>query len=54
MMSNIFTAKPNRDAVFHVTFPEEWTAADLKNMFSTFGEEKIILLTLVVSSNNAN
>lgn len=48
MKPTIFTAEPNRDAVFHVTFPEEWKAADLINMFSTFGEENSIHQILTI------
>lgn len=46
--TSYFTAEPNRDAVFHITFPEEWKAADLANMFSTFGEENTINQSFII------
>jgi len=30
-------AVPNRDHVFHVTFPAEWKTSDLTSLFSPFG-----------------
>ncbi|XP_054281935.1 poly(A)-specific ribonuclease PARN-like [Macrosteles quadrilineatus] len=29
--------EPKRDAVFHVTFPEQWKLTDLSNLFSPYG-----------------
>lgn len=33
----LFTAKPNRDHVFHINFPETWTQHDLNNYFKKYG-----------------
>lgn len=32
------TVLPSRDHVFHVTFPKEWKAPDLYQLFSPFGK----------------
>ncbi|TRY79724.1 hypothetical protein TCAL_13099 [Tigriopus californicus] len=32
---------PNRDHVFHVTFPSEWKTSDLVNLFSAFGNVQV-------------
>lgn len=29
--------EPNRDDVFHLTFPAEWTIADIQSLFFPFG-----------------
>lgn len=34
-------AKPNRDHVFHVTFPETWTQNDIINHFRKYGPIQI-------------
>lgn len=32
-----FSAKPNREHIFHVKFPDTWTQGDLNNLFRKFG-----------------
>lgn len=35
--SFVFSAKPNREHIFHVKFPDTWTQGDLNNLFRKFG-----------------
>lgn len=33
----MFLANPNRDHIFHMTFPKEWKFNDINQLFSPFG-----------------
>lgn len=42
------TVLPSRDHVFHVTFPKEWKAPDLYQLFSPFGKLKACCICKVL------
>jgi len=43
--------EPNRDDVFHITFPAEWTIADIQSLFFPFGGVFIYWLVSHIGSD---